>query len=225
MLIRCPICDTPDYLILNWVDNCDQKICSNCAKTLNIPYDINMHPEILSSTNIPKPLHGLNPRSLMGKQQWDDARVKVYSGNDNKCAACGVHSSRARYKKGLEAHEIYNIDWQTGSVKLNLIVPLCHMCHMFIHSGFLASQLNKKIVSELKASSILRHGIKLLRQCKSPIYYPTAVLAESLMINVKLETFDVNTDVEWSDWQLDFNNTIYKSCFKDYDDWHRHYNR
>lgn len=39
-------------------------------------------PEILSSPNIPKPLHGVNPRSIMGQDAWNVMRQEVYASTE-----------------------------------------------------------------------------------------------------------------------------------------------
>lgn len=101
-------------------------------------------PEILLHPNIPKPMHGISPRSVMGQEWWDTQREKVYQFNNYCCFCCGVHKSRAKEKKHLEAHEVYDINYTKGRMVFKEIVALCHYCHNFIHSGRLDALLDAR---------------------------------------------------------------------------------
>lgn len=97
-------------------------------------------PELLLHPTIPPPLHGLAPREVLGRSWWDVVRREAYEKYDDHCHACGTHISKALYHrtsspskfKSLEAHEAYNIDYDTCTVNLEEIVALCHCCHNYI---------------------------------------------------------------------------------------------
>lgn len=108
-----------------------------------------LKPETLCHPNIPKPLHGISPRTINGQFWWDKVRQSVYKKYDYHCIACGVSKQDAKKHKWLEAHEFWKISYSTGRCEITSIEPLCHYCHNFIHSGRLA-----KIVYNEKSENI-----------------------------------------------------------------------
>lgn len=91
--------------------------------------DFEPDPHLLLCPNVLPPLHGLNPRTILGTEWWDEARKKAYGKWNSRCWACGICDVR------LSAHEIYYHDFGLFQVTLESIVALCKMCHDFIHSG------------------------------------------------------------------------------------------
>ena len=139
----------------------------------------------------------------MGQEWWDKIRKEVYASTGFHCAACGVHQSAAQYKKWLEAHEFYDFDYEKGTATLKEIVPLCHFCHSYIHSGYLNVRYSKGEITRDIYQSILVHGRKLTKDLKRP-QIPGVVAA-------------------WSDWRLIFEGKEYKPLFDSFDHWHYHY--
>lgn len=192
-------------------------------------------PEILLHPNIPKPLHGLNPRSIMGQEWWDVERQKAYASTNFHCLACGVHKSRAIIHKWLEAHEYYNFDYPHGTITIEKIIPLCHACHNFIHSGRLMKLLFRGEVSEQTFWEIVKHGVSLLhknslghnpfmlgviRQVSDAFPYPKWV-APLLTIAPKYPSGGEN--VPWGDWRLIFNGKSYAPLHKSFEEWKKYY--
>ncbi|AFY61880.1 hypothetical protein [Synechococcus sp. PCC 6312] len=118
--------------------------------------------ELLLHPNIPKPLHSLAPRTIKGQKWWDETRKKAYAAQDYHCHACGIHQSRARYRQWLEAHEIYDINYQTGEVKLIEMAALCHACHNFIHDGRMQTMTQKGKYDLRKYLTILKRGNQII---------------------------------------------------------------
>jgi hypothetical protein len=186
-----------------------------------------LKPEILTHPNIPKPLHGLSPRTIKGKIWWDATREEVYKSMDYHCIACGVEKLKAKKHKWLEAHEFWNINCQTGICKVDSIVPLCHYCHNFIHSGRLAMIINKE-KSEAEVIEILEHGFSILKNNKLKAFMPTIKLAEQIgarTFNVKGYTPNTNNKLKWSDFTLVFEGTEYRSKFSSIEDWKSFYDK
>jgi hypothetical protein len=160
-------------------------------------------PELLLHPNIPKPLHGLNPRTIFGKEWWDVERQKAYAKTNYHCAACGVHKSQAKYHQWLEAHEFYDIDYKRGTAKMTEIVALCHSCHAYIHSGLQEILLDKGEISLEKYIDIREHGDLLTKGLRKPVA-PLVV-------------------ADWCKWRLIIDGKEYKTKFANALEWKEFY--
>ena len=181
-------------------------------------------PEILTQPHVPKPLHGVAPREIMGQQWWDIQRQGVYASTLYHCAACGVHKSQAKGKQHLEAHEAWEIDYNNGIATIKDIVPLCHYCHNFIHTGRLAAILDKeKTTQEIR--DILEHGFKILADNKLKCFPFTLLFAQE----IGAKTFKVKPyktplyDVPWGEWKLVWRGEEYRSKFASQQEWSNFY--
>lgn len=187
-----------------------------------------INPQYLTHPNIPKPLHGVNPRSIKGQQWWDLERQKAYAKNDYHCWACGVHKSQAKYHQWLEAHEAYDINYRTGQVKLIEIIALCHMCHNFIHSGRLYMLYKKGEISQDKAIDILQHGFDILEanglEPFSGTQYVAYLIAGYADHGYEFIEREQGTVIaNWSDWHLVIDGKKHYSPYKNIDEWKRKY--
>jgi len=162
-------------------------------------------PDLLLHPNLPKPLHGVNPRSILGGEWWDKERKKAYATNDHHCWACGVHRYDADYHQWLEAHEAYDINWNTGVVKLLEIVALCHSCHNYIHSGRLAMLLGQGQITIEKYNHIIERGNDIVRDLP-PKAEPEGIMAH------------------WKEWHLEIDGKCYYSKFESHNQWMSHFN-
>lgn len=128
--------------------------------TLNLSEDpVFQRPEILNTGGIPSAMYGVNPRSIMGKERWDVLRRRIYTWNNYCCFACGVPRLDAKYHSWLEAHEIYDVDWEEGEMCLREVVALCPACHGYIHIGRLLTVGPLKKVQE-----VLKRGLLVLEE-------------------------------------------------------------
>jgi len=193
-------------------------------------------PELLLHPNIPKPLHGVNPRSILGKQWWDMMRRKVYALYDYHCRACGVHKTNAKYHQWLEAHEVYDINYSTGKVKLKNIVALCHSCHNYIHNERMLNLLKQSQFSEEKYLDILAHGESIISQYLTEVAInyqgkPWKIpFEESLPFTNTFPEIIIPNFPEynphfasWDQWHLEINGNQYYSRFNDYEEWQSYY--
>lgn len=169
-----------------------------------------LRPEILSHPTIPKPLHGLNPRTILGKAWWDIERKKAYAASNYHCMACGVAKQNALYHPWLEAHELYKIDYVKGTSEMTEIVALCHACHNFIHTGRLLMLVQSYKISPEKAKKIVEHGMNVLSKADKNKLYP----------KVDLTSIEIQ---EWSKWRLIIDGKAYKPLFKNQEEWELYY--
>lgn len=118
------------------------------------------NPRILLDSGPPRALYKVNPRLILGKEWWDQARRKAYHDYCNCCAACGISNVK------LEAHEMYKIDNKKGKVTIKDIVPLCSDCHSFVHQDLHRALLKKRELTTDDVVRILKHGRKVLANAK-----------------------------------------------------------
>lgn len=154
-------------------------------------------PEVLCLPQIPKPLHGTNPRSILGAKWWTETRQKAYESTDYHCIACCVHKSCAQYRKWLEAHEVYDTDYLLGKLVYVETVPLCVACHQYIHIGRLQALLEQGRITQQRYVSIIQHGDR--------------VLAQAGLVKPKLYEGPM---AEWADWRLVIDGKEYEPRFK-----------
>ena len=184
---------------------------------VEIYFTMILKPQILTHPNIPKPLHGVNPRTIMGNRWWNKTREVVYASTDYHCIACGIPKALSKGPKWLEAHEFWHIDNRTGICTIESIEPLCHYCHQFIHSGRLSMECDKSIPG-WKVDAILEHGFEILSKNGLKCFYGTLKLAEDRLANtfgVTAYEHEVNPDIKWGDWKLVWNGLEYHSKFAD----------
>ena len=193
-------------------------------------------PELLLHPNIPKPLHGVNPRNLLGQKWWNSVRTRAYLTHNYHCWACGVHKAKAKYHKWLEAHEVYQIDYENGRVELLEICALCHCCHNYIHDGRLQMMVMNGTISIKKYVDILTHGERIISQYLSSLnkeyqaiiwkqpFEPTFPFQE-VFPNLTIPGLPQPVDLKasWSDWHLVLNGNKYYSRFQDFDEWQAYY--
>ena len=168
------------------------------------------NPQLLLHPQIPKPLHGLNPRTLLGKPWWDRERKRAYRKHQWHCHACGIKNTKAVYHQWLEGHETYKINYDKGVALYLETVALCHCCHSYIHAGRLNILFTQKKIAIAKYKYIINHGSRILR---AAFLTPTA------------QPNDVYKKVKFSSWRLQIGRSVFMSPFKNEAEWEKYYNR
>jgi hypothetical protein len=121
-------------------------------------------PELLFHSQIPKPLHGCAPRVIKGDEWWEEQKRLAESRSRFRCQACGVSKNMAEVHQWLEAHEVYDIDWERGRMTLREVVALCHLCHSCIHLGRLEMLLEEGKVTPEHVVRVCAHGDKVVNK-------------------------------------------------------------
>ncbi len=165
-------------------------------------------PKILLCDNIPMPMHGVAPRTILGDKWWNQTRKRSYKSTGFCCAACGVHKLSARYRQWLEGHEIYEVDYKKGTMTYLRTVPLCHLCHNYIHDGRLRALLAKQKITHAKYKAIIQHGDQVLSMAnlKRKPYEDREMDASSKILS--------NESASWSQWRLIVNGKQFPPKFK-----------
>jgi hypothetical protein len=158
-------------------------------------------PSILLQNNTVKPMHGVVPRLILGKEWWDKTRQEAYASTGWRCAACGVYKKDAPLRY-LEGHEVYKVDYKRGRQTYIRTIPLCHYCHCFIHSGRLEAMVEMEQVSKKEYETIMSHGNRVLALnglTKPPLLIEAAA--------------------KWEDWRLVLLGKEYPPIYPTYEAW------
>jgi DNA adenine methylase len=148
---------------------------------------VKSRPSILLCRNIPRPMHGVAPREVLGAKWWKETKEEAKKRCGGRCEACGVHKDVAKARKWLEGHEIYEIDYERGRMKYVETVMLCHYCHCFIHIRLLGTMIANGKSPRRKMDEVVEHGEGIL-----------------LAAGLEKEEEDPGLErlVEWEDWRM-----------------------
>lgn len=165
-------------------------------------------PAILLQFQIPNPMAGLNPRTVLGDEWWKEERQKATAATDGHCAACGVHKMNAMGHQWLECHEQY--DYVGKQLIYRGCVPLCHYCHAYIHRGRLRRMKEAGKVRWEEYNAIINHGQRLTSssKLKPPVWKrrPLEILGTS-----------------WTGWSLRVGDKVFRSNITSASKWRRRY--
>lgn len=170
---------------------------------------LQLRPELLITGIPPLPLSGISPRTLIGRNKWDEIRNAVYLSTDYHCIICGEeHREKWVFASwdGIEAHELYSVDYETGVVQLGEIVPVCRKCHAYIHLR--PNWYKGRIAKRERIREVLKWGRSLLKQAGLPYYHEA-----------------VRHDIEWKQWRLLYDGKEHTSDFKSLEDMVEYYRK
>lgn len=166
-------------------------------------------PQLLLGPNIPKPLHEVAPRNVLGVNWWNRERRACYVSTAFRCLACGVPKYCASYHQWMEAHETYSIAYEKGTATYVKAVPLCHYCHNFIHDGRLQALLTQGKIHQAKYVNIITHGDKVLAEAG----------LKKLSLQERIVALSTAKMARWEDWRLIIDGKEYPPKYKSYQAW------
>lgn len=81
------------------------------------------------------PMWGINLRSILSEDEWDDLRRAVYKRAGYRCEICGGRGP----KWPVECHEQWEFDDRDHVQRLVGLIALCPKCHRAKHIGLTTS--------------------------------------------------------------------------------------
>lgn len=125
-------------------------------------------PVVLISPGIPRPLHALNPRTIMQPWNgwWNARRQEVFERVDFRCQGCGVERKLEDYTTHLDCHEDFLIRHDVGRAIYQGDWSLCKLCHDHVHLGRLKSAAihGRQGKSWSYAAHVMEHGQRLIEE-------------------------------------------------------------
>lgn len=190
---------------------------------------------LITMPNVPKPLHGLPPRVIMGKSTWDHVRKKCYYDAGYKCEICGDEPPKGQ----LHAHELYSYDYKNGTGKFERCIAICKKDHDFIHSGRLITMLKNKnvlypreyVLSVVEKGFKLIHDYNCLHRNEKPLRVYSTFLEYLKVPSIHddmirlFDKYDIrfyqhpDKGADWSDWKLLIGKREYPTPYANIDEW------
>lgn len=197
----------------------DLGMCCTWHDLIDINVPFGKVPMALLMPRVPLPLHHRNPRSILAgidRGWWDRTRRKVYEVQNQHCAICGCHKQyQISRRKILEAHELYDIDYTTGTVRLIGILPLCPVCHHAIHFHLWQTWLEQGKITPQQHQAVIDHADRILMENGLP------------MKNWDVTVNDNRHNIPWNEWKMiltiNGQDQEFYSLYKDEEDLAAHY--
>ena len=190
---------------------------------------------LITMPNVPRPLHGMPPRKIMGDAQWTRVRKRCYFDAGYKCEICGADPPKGQ----LHAHELYSYDYIAGTGKFERCIAICKKDHDFIHSGRLITlyKQGNQLYPKNYVLNVVEKGFKLVydynetHKNKKPLrLYATfleymkvpelAMEMSELIHKYNIEFYmEPKHIAKWGDWKLLFGNKEYPTPYATQADW------
>ena len=193
---------------------------------------------LIAMPNVPKPLHGVAPRTVLGTTTWNKMRRECYEKANDTCEICGECPEDKRKR---QAHEVYVVNYSTGESVFIGCVCLCQQCHLAcIHNGraiTLYSKGNQLITADYllegaeKAFTIVssynkERGADVRLYSTWIEYLKHDELREPMLklikkTGVKFYSEDPKKLAKWKDWKLLLDGEEYPTPYANEKEWEK----
>lgn len=199
---------------------------------------------LLTMPNVPTPLHGCAPRTVMGAAEWNKMRKACYEEHDETCEICGqkLGSKRGGDLPLHNAHEAYELDYETYTSTFKRLICVCPQCHACIHSGrAITCYLNHvPLYDKTYMLGLAEHAFQLVHKWNTLhpedeplrlydtyldwVKEPTLKAAmEELIKEYDIELYTIPDKSRWDNafdkWRMVYNGEEHPSLFKTRADW------
>jgi len=113
-------------------------------------------PEILLQ-ELPKPLHGITPRFIMGGKMWNKKKNAAALKNNYCCWVCGVNVNDTEPKR-LEGAPVFFVVEETKRVIFRDVAALCKKCNSFLNLSILWKMEKRGLCKKELIEQIILHG-------------------------------------------------------------------
>lgn len=153
-----------------------------------------VRPDILLQ-ELPKPLHTITPRFIMGGHKWNKAKRQAAANNNYCCWCCGVNINDTTPSR-LEGAPIIHIDYEFKIVYFRGVAAVCYNCNSFINLSGVKLSEEKGLRPVGFSQAIIQHGAAL--------------------VNVLQKIENINTAYainDFKNWRYNFDGVEYFSRF------------
>jgi hypothetical protein len=188
-----------------------------------------LKPELLQHPMIPRPLHGVAPREIKGREWWDTVRNTAYATNNFCCWACGD-------REFLNAHEVYDVNYALGRTTFMEVVALCEACHHFIHIGLYGTFLLRGSVGVQEFKRVVKSRYQILKKAHLKANWGFYQVVGGLIRTYSIQDTKwlqdilkdkvpppIVDDVPWGKWRMVFEGVEYPPKFLSEYDSRKHY--
>lgn len=194
---------------------------------------------LIAMPNIPRPLHTVAPRTVLGATTWNKMRKECYERANDTCEICGECPEDKRKR---HAHEAYIIDYEKGTCTFVGVFCLCALDHLgAIHTGRAITLYSKN--SPLITKEFLLEGAEkafniissynrdhpetdLRAYCTYLQYLKFDELREPMLelikkYDISFYSEDPKKMAKWSDWKLILDGKEYPTPYKNEKEWEK----
>lgn len=197
---------------------------------------------IITMPNVPAPLHGCAPRTLLGNSTWDHMRKYCYYNANYKSQISGEDLDGTTNDKRCNAHELYSYDYAHGKAYFERAVCISPLEHNFIHSGRMLTMYKRgnPLMSKNYLLKVVENGFKTIHDWNKAHPKKKQLRAYATLVDYAytdgiedeirelIDKYDIKFYKEsdaklarWKDWTLKIGNKEYPTPYETPEDWEK----